>query len=115
MNILQFKSEDIKPTEVDMETAVFLNADVLGESHGSPFDAGVSEYHKGNYVVFEHDHYGDVVFVIEGELIFEDNASEKVHAKPGDMVYLPQKEGLTITIHTPEYAKIVWMAYPHWS
>jgi ethanolamine utilization protein EutQ (cupin superfamily) len=34
--------------------------------------------------------------------------------EPGDVVYIPQQEGLRVLWDTPSYGRFFYVTYPHW-
>ena len=115
MGVLHFKKDALILEKASADNGVtFFNVNVLGSEHGCPMSVGISEYFADvNYPEFSHDAYGDFCYIIVGEMEFESSDGDKIHATTGDIVWLPQKQGLKMKIYTFKYGKILWSAYPN--
>ena len=93
----------------------FKLVDVISKAQNAPFDFGVVEMNKCKGVEFEYDDDGAVCYMLDGEITLEENLSGEVRKyEPGDVVYIPKKEGLVVTWSTDKYAKFIYVTYPHW-
>lgn len=89
--------------------------DVIAQSQGAPFTFGVFEIEKSKGVEFDYDNDAACCYLLEGEITLEESLSgESVKFEAGDIVYIPQKQGLVVTWKTEEYAKFLFVTYPHW-
>ena len=46
------------------------------------------------------------VTLIEGDV--------RLDFEPGDVVFVPQREGLKVSWDSPSYGKFFYVTYPHW-
>ena len=115
MDMYCFKGCDYKTEIEETEGGRQKNVTMLTGEHESPFDAGIAEYSgEEDPAIFDHTEYGDVVYILEGEMCFESNiAHQTFHGYAGDMVYMVKKEGLKMKVWSPNYGKIFWASYPH--
>jgi ethanolamine utilization protein EutQ (cupin superfamily) len=89
--------------------------DVFAQPQGAPFTFGVFELEKSKGVDFDYDNDAACCYLLEGSITLTENLSgQAVTFEAGDIVYIPQKEGLVVTWTTDEYAKFVFVTYPHW-
>jgi ethanolamine utilization protein EutQ (cupin superfamily) len=51
--------------------------------------------------------------MIEGEITLTEG-DEKISFLPGDVVYIPQTEGLVVQWESDSYGKFFYVTYPHW-
>jgi len=116
MDICLVKNENIVAEELDCgEGNDFKIVDIIAQSQGAPYTFGLVEMGKSKGVEFEYDDDAGCCYMLEGEITLEENTSGEVFKyEVGDVVYIPQKEGLVITFKTDDYAKFVFVTYPHW-
>jgi len=87
--------------------------DVFDKASGAPFSAGMCEVYPGNAIDFGYDSDAAVCYMIEGSItLTEDGVGTSFEA--GDIVYIPQKEGLVVYWSTESYGKFFYVTYPHW-
>ncbi len=84
---------------------------VIDQRHGGPITIGLSRYgpNESIHVTLAVD---DVMVVLEGRLSVSTDASE-VTAGPGEIVYMPKGESVTIHSHQ-QGAVTAYVTYPHW-
>jgi ethanolamine utilization protein EutQ (cupin superfamily) len=103
-------------TDASMERSPGQDADVFAgnlvdERHGGPITIGYGRY-APDQSLSETMAVHDVMVVLEGRLsISIDGAT--VTAGPGEIVYMPKGEKLTIRSHE-EGAVTAYVTYPHW-
>jgi ethanolamine utilization protein EutQ (cupin superfamily) len=51
--------------------------------------------------------------MLEGEITLSENGETRAF-RPGDVVYIPQKQGLLVYWSTDSYGKFFYVTYPHW-
>ena len=92
MSVLHFKRESIIFEEEAADNGVpIFNVGVVGSKHDCPMTIGISEYYAAPEIPeFNHDGYGDFCYIIVGEMEFESNKGEHIHAEAGDIIWLPQ-------------------------
>lgn len=84
---------------------------VIDQRHGGPITIGFGRYgpNESIHVTLAVD---DVMVVLEGRLSVSTDASE-VTAGPGEIVYMPKGESVTIRSHQ-QGAVTAYVTYPHW-
>lgn len=115
MDMYCFKGEDLVTVVETTEGGNQKNVTVITAEQESPLDAGIAEYScEDEPAIFDHKEYGDVVYIIEGEMSFKSNIdNQEFHGKAGDIIYMTQRDGLKMTVWSPSYGKIFWASYPH--
>lgn len=108
------KSADIHPELLDDIGDGRLNlVDVIGRPEGAPVTAGIVEIWHAAPVTFDYDEDCATCIMLEGEIdLTEDGQTSRF--EPGDIVYIPQQDGLKVDWHTPSYGKFFYVTYPHW-
>jgi len=92
------------------EAEVFVG-DLVDERHGGPITIGYGRYAPGQTLA-ETIAVDDVMIVLEGRLSVATDAGT-VTAGPGEIVYMPKGEAVTIGSHE-EGAVTAYVTYPHW-
>jgi ethanolamine utilization protein EutQ (cupin superfamily) len=86
-------------------------ANLVDERHGGPVTIGYGRY-GANQVLAETIAVDDTMIVLEGRLTVESDAGT-VTAGPGEMVYMPKGNAVTIRSHE-DGALTAYVTYPHW-
>ena len=84
---------------------------VIDQRHGGPITIGFGRYGP-NESIQETLAVDDVMVVLEGRLTVSMDAST-VTAGPGEIVYMPKGESVTIRSHE-QGAVTAYVTYPHW-
>jgi len=84
---------------------------VIDQRHGGPITIGFGRYGP-NESIQEALAVDDVMVVLEGRLTVSMDAST-VTAGPGEIVYMPKGESVTIRSHE-QGAVTAYVTYPHW-
>jgi ethanolamine utilization protein EutQ (cupin superfamily) len=84
---------------------------VIDQRHGGPITIGFGRY-APNQSIEEAIAVDDVMVVLEGRLSVSAGAST-VSAGPGEIVYMPKGETVTIRSHE-QGATTAYVTYPHW-
>ncbi|MBB4364599.1 ethanolamine utilization protein EutQ (cupin superfamily) [Bradyrhizobium sp. CIR18] len=84
---------------------------VIDQRHGGPITIGFGRY-APNQNLDEKLAVDDVMLVLEGELSVS-SAAGTVTAGPGEIVYMPKGEKVTIRSHE-QGAVTAYVTYPHW-
>ncbi len=84
---------------------------LIDERHGGPITIGYGRY-APDQSIDETLAVDDVMVVLEGRLSVSTDAGT-VTAGPGEIVYMPQGEAVTIRSHE-EGAVTAYVTYPHW-
>jgi ethanolamine utilization protein EutQ (cupin superfamily) len=84
---------------------------VIDQRHGGPVTIGYGRYGPDQRldVTLEVD---DVMIVLQGQ-VSVDSAAGTVTAGPGEIVYMPKGETVTIHSHA-QGALTAYVTYPHW-
>ncbi|MHC4053882.1 AraC family ligand binding domain-containing protein [Bradyrhizobium sp. 25ACV] len=84
---------------------------VIDQRHGGPITIGFGRY-APNQSLDEKLVVDDVMLVLEGKLSVS-SAAGTVTAGPGEIVYMPKGEKVTIRSHE-QGAVTAYVTYPHW-
>jgi len=84
---------------------------VIDQRHGGPITIGYGRYGP-NQSIDETMAVHDVMVVLEGRLSVSTGA-DTVTAGPGEIVYMPKGEAVTIRSHE-QGAVTAYVTYPHW-
>lgn len=113
MALVLRKADSINLEPLDVGGGKFHIEDVIARPEGAPVTGGVFEIWNSQPVDFDYDDDCAVCFVLEGEIeLVEEGESHQF--VPGDVLYVPQQAGLVVSWHTPSYAKVAFVTYPHW-
>jgi len=86
-------------------------ANLIDQRHGGPITIGYGRY-GANQSLEETIAVHDVMIVLEGRLSVSSSAGT-VSAGPGEIVYMPKGEAVTIRSHE-QGALTAYVTYPHW-
>ena len=86
--------------------------DVVGSLEDAPFTAGICELWASTPITFERDDHAAVCFMLEGQATITEG-EVKLDFEQGDVVFLPQREGLVVTWDTASYGRWLYVTYPH--
>ena len=86
-------------------------ANLIDQRHGGPITIGNGRY-GANQSLEETIAVHDVMIVLEGRLSVSSSAGT-VSAGPGEIVYMPKGEAVTIRSHE-QGALTAYVTYPHW-
>lgn len=92
------------------EADVFVG-NLVDERHGGAITIGYGRYGP-NQTIGEAMAVDDVMIILEGRLSVSTNL-ETVIAGPGEIVYMPKGEAVTIRSHE-DGAVTAYVTYPHW-
>ena len=84
---------------------------VIDQRHGGPITIGYGRYGP-EQSIDELLAVDDVMIVLEGQLTVS-SAGRSMTAGPGEMVYMPRGEKVTIRSHA-QGAVTAYVTYPHW-
>ena len=84
---------------------------VVDQRHGGPITIGYGRYGP-EQSIDELLAVDDVMIVLEGQLTVS-SAGRSMTAGPGEMVYMPKGEKVTIRSHA-QGAVTAYVTYPHW-
>jgi Ethanolamine utilization protein len=86
-------------------------ANLIDQRHGGPITIGYGRY-APNQTLNETLAVHDVMLVLEGRLSVS-SGEVTVTAGPGEIVYMPKGDAVTIRSHEEE-AVTAYVTYPHW-
>ncbi|WP_035693402.1 AraC family ligand binding domain-containing protein [Azospirillum halopraeferens] len=111
MPVQKFAIADAHFERLDEQEALIETANVVDQRHGGPVTVGFGRYGPGA-VLEEVIAVYDTMIVLEGEISITSNVGT-VTAEPGDIVYMP--EGERVTIHASNNGALTaYVTYPHW-
>jgi ethanolamine utilization protein EutQ (cupin superfamily) len=84
---------------------------IIDQRHGGPITIGYGRY-GASQTLRETIVVDDVMIVLEGRLTVSTDTIT-VTAGPGEIVYMPKGEGVTIRSHE-QGAVTAYVTYPHW-
>ena len=112
MKVQKFSLADADLTKSPGQDADIFVGNLVDERHGGPITVGYGRY-APNQTLTETMAVDDVMIVIEGRLAVSTGAGT-VTAGPGEIVYMPKGEAVTITTEG-EWALTAYVTYPHWA
>jgi ethanolamine utilization protein EutQ (cupin superfamily) len=89
-----------------------FTANLVDERRGGPITVGYGRYGP-NQSISDTIMVDDVMVVLEGRLSVSMDAGPTVTAGPGEIVYMPKGEEVTIRSHESG-AVTAYVTYPHW-
>jgi ethanolamine utilization protein EutQ (cupin superfamily) len=111
MAVQKFAVADADFERLEGQEASIDAANLVDQRHGGPVTIGYGRYGPGA-VLEETIAVHDTVIVLEGE-VFVTSDTGTVTARPGDIVYMPEGERVTIRAGD-EGALTAYVTYPHW-
>ena len=87
-------------------------ANLMDQRHGGPITIGYGRYGP-NQSLDETLAVNDVMLVVEGRLSVSSSSAGTVTAGPGEIIYMPKGETVSIRSHD-EGATTAYVTYPHW-
>ena len=112
MQVRKFAVADATFERSPGQDADIFAANMIDQRHGGPITIGFGRYGP-NQSLAETLAVHDVMVVIEGSLSVNSGAGT-VTAGPGEIVYMPKGEAVTITTEG-EGALTAFVTYPHWA
>lgn len=85
---------------------------VIDQRHGGPITIGYGRYGP-NQSINETMAVNDVMLILEGRISVSSGGAGTVTAGPGEFIYMPKGEEVTIRSHD-EGAVTAYVTYPHW-
>ena len=111
MNVQKFSVSDASLERSPGQEGDIFAGNVIDERHGGPVTIGFGRYGPFQSLS-ETMAVHDTMLVLEGRLTVSTD-SAKVTAGPGEVIYMPQGEAVTIRSHE-EGAVTAYVTYPHW-
>jgi ethanolamine utilization protein EutQ (cupin superfamily) len=111
MRVSKFGLSDASFERSPGQDADVFAANVVDQRHGGPITIGFGRY-APNQSLEETLAVHDVMIVLEGRLSVR-TTEATVTAGPGEIVYMPKGERVTIRSHD-QGAVTAYVTYPHW-
>ncbi|MDD1536256.1 MULTISPECIES: AraC family ligand binding domain-containing protein [unclassified Bradyrhizobium] len=111
MKVRKFAITDAPLERSPGQDGEIFAGNVIDQRHGGPITIGYGRY-APNQSLDETLAVDDVMLVLEGKLSVASNGST-VTAGPGEIVYMPKGEKVTIRSHE-QGALTAYVTYPHW-
>jgi ethanolamine utilization protein EutQ (cupin superfamily) len=111
MSVRKFATADASFERSPGQDGDVFAANVIDQRHGGPITIDYGRYGP-NQSIEETLAVDDVMVVIEGHLSVSTEATT-VTAGPGEIVYMPKGEKVTIRSHE-QGAITAYVTYPHW-
>ncbi|HEX9952142.1 MAG TPA: AraC family ligand binding domain-containing protein [Rubricoccaceae bacterium] len=111
MNVKKFAVADAAFERSPGQEGEVFAANMVDQRHGGPITVGFGRYGP-DQTLDETIAVDDVMVVLEGRLSVS-TAAGTVTAGPGEIVYMPKGEAVTIRSHG-EGAVTAYVTYPHW-
>ena len=111
MKVRKFAIADATLERSPGQEADVFAGNLVDERHGGPITVGYGRYGPGQSIS-ETLAVNDVMVVLEGRLSVSTDAGT-VTAGPGEIVYMPKGEKVTIRSHE-EGAVTAYVTHPHW-
>ncbi|MVT52143.1 DUF861 domain-containing protein [Bradyrhizobium yuanmingense] len=111
MKVRKFAITDASLERSPGQDGDIFAGNVIDQRHGGPITIGFGRY-APNQSLDETLAVDDVMLVLEGKLSVTSNGST-VTAGPGEIVYMPKGERVTIRSHE-QGAVTAYVTYPHW-
>lgn len=111
MAVQKFAVADANFERLERQEAPIDTANLVDQRHGGPVTVGYGRYGPGA-VLAETIAVHDTMIVLEGEVSVASDTGT-VTAGPGDIVYMPAGE--RVTIRTGDKGALTaYVTYPHW-
>lgn len=111
MKVSKFAVSDASFERSPGQNADIFAANVIDHRHGGPITIGFGRY-APNQSLEETLAVHDVMIVLQGGLSVQ-TGDETVTAGPGEIVYMPKGE--RVTIRSQEHGAVTaYVTYPHW-
>ncbi|BAL77446.1 cupin domain-containing protein [Bradyrhizobium cosmicum] len=111
MKVRKFAIADASLERSPGQDGDIFAGNVIDQHHGGPITIGFGRYGP-NQNLDEKLSVDDVMLVLEGKLSVTSDGNT-VTAGPGEIVYMPKGETVTIRSHE-QGAVTAYVTYPHW-
>lgn len=111
MKVQKFSVADASLERSPGQEADIFVGNLVDERQGGPVTIGYGRY-EPNQSLAETMAVDDIMIVLEGRLSVS-TASGTLNAGPGEIVYMPKGEAVTIRSHE-DGALTAYVTYPHW-
>lgn len=111
MHVRKYSQADVRFERSPGQDGKVFAGDLVDQRDGGPITVGYGRY-APHQSIEETLVVEDVMIVLEGQLSVS-SAAGSVTAKPGEIVYMPKGETVTIRSHDQEVLT-AYVTYPHW-
>lgn len=111
MAVRKFSMADVSLERSPGQDGGIFAGNAVDQRHGGPITIGYGRY-EPNQTLTERIAVHDVMVVLQGRLSVTTEMDD-VTAGPGEIVYMPKGEAVTIRSHE-EGAITAYVTYPHW-
>lgn len=111
MKVRKFAVSDVALEKSPGQDAEIFVGNLVDERHGGPITIGYGRYDAGQSLT-ETMAVDDVMIVLEGQISVT-TAAGTVTAGPGEIIYMPKGEVVTILSHATG-ALTAYVTFPHW-
>lgn len=111
MKVQKFSPSDADLVKSPGQDAEIYVGNLVDQRHGGPVTIGYGKYAPGQSLT-ETMAVHDTMIVLHGRLTVS-TTDGTVTAGPGDIVYMPEGQSVTITA-AGEGALTAYVTYPHW-
>ena len=113
MAVVLKKANEIVTSPLDVGEGKLSLVDVIAQPENAPVSAGICEIWASAPVEFDYDNDCAVCYMLEGRITLIEGDT-RLDFDPGDVVFVPQREGLKVSWDSPSYGKFFYVTYPHW-
>jgi ethanolamine utilization protein EutQ (cupin superfamily) len=113
MAVVLKKASEFATEPFDAGDGKLSLVDVIAQPEQAPVSAGVAEIWESAPIEFDYDNDCAVCYMLEGRVTLTEGDT-RLDFEPGDVVFVPQREGLKVSWDTPSYGKFFYVTYPHW-
>lgn len=113
MAVVLKKASEFATEPFDAGDGKLSLVDVIAQPEQAPVSAGIAEIWESAPIEFDYDNDCAVCYMLEGRVTLTEG-DIRLDFEPGDVVFVPQREGLKVSWDTPSYGKFFYVTYPHW-
>lgn len=113
MAVVMKKASELRTEPFDAGEGKLNLVDVIAQPEQAPISAGIAEIWQSAPIEFDYDDDCAVCYMLEGRAVLREGDS-RYDFEPGDVVFIPQQEGLKVLWDTPSYGRFFYVTYPHW-
>jgi uncharacterized cupin superfamily protein len=100
------KAKEIVTEPFDAGEGKLSLVDVIAQPEQAPVSAGICEIWESAPIEFDYDNDCAVCYMLEGHVTLTEGQT-RLDFEPGDMVFIPQRQGLKVVLLT-----FLWVAGP---
>ena len=100
MAVVLKKASEFATEPFDAGDGKLSLVDVIAQSEKAPVSAGIAEIWESAPIEFDYDNDCAVCYMLEGRVTLTEGDT-RLDFEPGDVVFVPQREGLKVSWDTP--------------